>query len=135
MTKLSEFSIDGKVHRVEYVESQVVKQGVTCDIYTFADDASKDLAVVKVIKGHKTPLQKILGGTQTIEGYIDGKGFLNVTSKDGKTITYSYPDKNTPPSIEVNIGETMQWTAETDITFYEICTPPYKDGRFQNLPE
>ena len=30
-----------------------------------------------------------------------------------------------------------KWTApsDTDLVFYEICDPPYQDGRFEDLPE
>jgi hypothetical protein len=29
----------------------------------------------------------------------------------------------------------MQWTAKTDLIFYEICYPKYEDGRYENLTE
>jgi hypothetical protein len=36
--------------------------------------------------------------------------------------------------VEVKIGETMQWQAapDSDLEVYEICFPPYADGRFEN---
>ena len=47
---------------VTYVETMQVKDGVSCDVYTFDNDNSKDLAIVTVDKGSKTPLQKIQKG-------------------------------------------------------------------------
>jgi hypothetical protein len=31
----------------------------------------------------------------------------------------------------------MQWAAAVDseLIFYEICEPPYKEGRYESLPE
>jgi hypothetical protein len=47
---------------------------------------------------------------------------------------YRYPDSKTPLSVEVKIGEIMQWAAGDDgLVFYEICDPPYIDGRYENL--
>ena len=46
--KLTEFRLNGDVVPVQFVETQVVKEGVTCDIYLFPNDNSKDLAIVRV---------------------------------------------------------------------------------------
>jgi len=123
---------------ITFVESQVVKEGVTADLYIFDDDSSKDLAIVNVAEGYKTPLQRILKGTKTIEGFMSGKGKLVITATDGATKSYSFDEtnSNTPSNeVEVHIGELMQWSADTDLTFYEICEPPYEDGRFKNEEE
>ncbi len=38
--------------------------------------------------------------------------------------------------VEVKIGECMQWEAMEDgLVFYEICYPPYKEGRYENINE
>lgn len=120
-----------------FVENQTVKEGVEADIYTFDEDDSRDLAIVHVMKGSKTPLQRILKGTKTIEGYVSGTGTLTVTTQDGSTKKYFYTAEDSNPVVEteVHIGELMQWSAETDLTFYEICEPPYEDGRFEDLEE
>jgi len=123
---------------ITFVETQEVKDGVTADIYTFNNHASRDLAIVHVTKGYKTPLQRILKGTKTIEGYMNGSGALTVTTQDGSVKTYTFAengDNNPNTEIEVHVGELMQWSAETDLNFYEICEPPYEDGRFENLEE
>jgi hypothetical protein len=133
--KLSQFPCNGESLAVQFVETQTVKEGVECDIYTFTDDASRDLAIVRVLKSFKTPLQRILLGTKTIEGFVEGEGTLTVRDGDGKEKAY------TPTAfgeeVIVEVGQIMQWHAagESDLTFYEICEPPYVDGRFENLNE
>ncbi len=122
--------------QITHVETQTVKEGVLADLYTFDNDTTKDLAVVHVAKGHKTPLQRILKGAKTIEGYMSGVGSLTVTTQDGSQKRYAFAentDSNPSVETEVHIGELMQWSADTDLTFYEICEPPYEDGRFEDL--
>jgi hypothetical protein len=133
--KITEFVIGDQLHPVRYVETQTVKDGVECDIYTFSDDTSRDLAIVRVQKGFKTPLQRILMGTSTIEGFVGGEGTLTVRSEDGGEATYT--PKTLGEEVAVKVGQIMQWHAggESDLTFYEICEPPYEDGRFENLSE
>ena len=124
--------------RISFVETQTVKEGVIADLYTFDNNTTKDLAIVHVAKGFKTPLQRILKGTKTIEGYVSGNGTLIITAQDGSKKTYAFTENtDTNPDIEtkVHIGELMQWSADTDLTFYEICEPPYEDGRFEDLEE
>jgi hypothetical protein len=123
---------------IRFIESLTVKDGVIADIYAFENDATKDLAIVHITKGSKTPLQRILKGIKTIEGYMNGNGTLTVIAQDGSRKVYAFTsDTGTDPDteIEVRIGELMQWSAETDLNFYEICEPPYEDGRFENLAE
>jgi mannose-6-phosphate isomerase-like protein (cupin superfamily) len=133
MDKITEIVIDGVTKTVNYVESMDIKAGVVCDIYEFTEDDTKDLAVVNVSKGHKTPLQKILKGESTIEGYISGDGALSVDNGLKKEI-YIFPS-NHNNSVEVKVGSIIQWSASesTDLVFYEVCTPPYEEGRFENI--
>ena len=132
--KLTIFNIGSYSEHVSFIETQQVKNGVECDIYKFTDDDTKDLAIVRVQTGCKTPLQKILSGTTTIEGFISGSGTLSVN--DGSnTKTHTFTNDDTGKEIVLGVGQTMQWTAENSLVFYEICSPPYEDGRFQNLSE
>lgn len=133
MSKLSEF----KNRKVSFIETMQVKDGVECDTYSFIGDDTQDLAIVRVTKGFKTPLQKILQGNKTIEGFLEGKGTLVVQLEDDTTNTYDLDATNANKEVEVKVGQTMQWTApnDTDLVFYEICDPPYQDGRFEDLPE
>lgn len=140
MPKLTNFSINGSDLLVRYKETQQVKEGVECDIYEFIDDTTRDLAIIRVKAGYKTPLQKVLKGKITIEGFLDGRATLTITSSKTGSIPkiYSFDSKqDVGKEVMVLVGETMQWSADTQtgLTFYEICTPPYKDGRFKNLPE
>ena len=134
--KLTKFSLGDEVVPVHFVETQIVKEGVECDIYLFSNDASKDLAIVRVSRGHKTPLQRVLLGDKTVEGLYSGKGTLTVCSDDNSTTRYSLSGSDSD-EIVVKVGQTMQWYADgdTDLVFYEICEPPYADGRFEDLIE
>jgi len=122
--------------KISFIETGQVKEGVSADMYSFVKDKSIDLAIVTVSKDAKTLLQKIVKGKKTIEGYVSGNGILEVTSVDGKVVTHQFSDGDSG-EVEVNIGELMQWTnlGASDLVFYEICDPPYKEGRFKNLKE
>jgi len=122
------FTHNNKDLPVKYIETTEVKEGVSCDVYQFIDDNTKDLAIVSVNKGAQTPLQKVLTGKKTIQGFISGKGKLTIN----KIISYNFPN-HLLNEIEVEIGQTMQWMALEDLVFYEICEPPFKEGRFQSL--
>ena len=133
MSKMTEF----KNRKVSFIETMQVKEGVECDTYSFIGDATQDLAIVRVTRGFKTPLQKILQGNKTIEGFLEGKGTLVVQLEDGTINTLVLDATSTIKEVEVKVGQIMQWTASEDagFVFYEICDPPYQDGRFEDLPE
>lgn len=135
---IKEFEFEGKEQLVSFVETMHVADGVDCDVYTFVGDPNKDLGIIKISSGSKTPLQRVLKGDQTIEGYISGKGKLTITKQNGKKETYIADEKTKEPIIvTVNVGSTMQWEADkkSSLTAYEICFPPYEDGRYENLTE
>ena len=99
----------------------------------------------------------MLKGEQTVEGYRSGVGKLIVTEpdnnrqriyearkgsfyqrkEDNKIIVEKKNDTSTPDGVTVNTGELMQWQADPNygLTAYEICFPPYEDGRFENIEE
>lgn len=133
LNHLTEFEFEGQKQKVSFIETMDVADGVTCDVYKFVGDDTKDLGIIKIKSGHKTPLQRVLKGDRTVEGYISGTGKL-VVSNDGIDKPYEVKDGDTL-SVSVNIGETMQWIAGEDnpLTAYEICFPPYEDGRYENL--
>jgi hypothetical protein len=89
------------------METQTVKEGVECDIYEFIDDSTRNLAIVRVNKGYKTPLQLILKGDKTFERYESGKGNLTITMPDGTTTIYRFPEGEAK-EVMVAIGQTMQ---------------------------
>jgi mannose-6-phosphate isomerase-like protein (cupin superfamily) len=121
---------------VSFVETTQVTEGVSCDIYRFLDDETRDLGVVTVQKNYKTPRQRVLLGDQTIEGFMSGEGTLTVGAAENDIKTYHFPSTSNE-EVAVKVGQTMQWHADgdTELVFYEICEPPYEDGRFENLPE
>lgn len=130
--RLTEFEFDGLCQEVSFVETMNVTDGVTCDVYKFVDDNKKDLGIIKIQPGYKTPLQKVLKGDRTVEGYVSGNGKLIITDNDGEKIYHV--EKGKELQVNVNIGETMQWQAGNEpLASYEICFPPYEDGRYENL--
>lgn len=53
---------------------------------------------------------------------------------DGEINTYEVNELTPLPfEIAVMINDVMQWQADSDLVLYEICFPPYEDGRFQNF--
>lgn len=130
---LTEFEFEGKKQKVSFIETMNVTDGVVCDVYKFDDDDTKDLGIIKVQPGYKTPLQRVLKGDRTIEGHISGDGRL-IISKDGQEKIYQ-PEEGRELKVDVKVGETMQWQAGNEpLIAYEICFPPYEDGRYENLP-
>jgi len=134
--KLTSFKLGDDKLVVSFVETMMVKEGVGCDIYKFIGDESKDLAIVRVKQGSRTPLQKILKGDKTIEGFVDGGGTLTIQKTNGDKLLHTFNNSDFG-EVVVSIGEIMQWHADgdTDLTFYEICWPLYADGRFEDLPD
>lgn len=129
-TLVKSFSFEGKEQPVSFVETIHVADGVDCDVYAFVGDLSKDLGIIRISQGSKTPLQKIIGGERTVEGCVSGKGKLTIIKPDGEQVVYLEP-----ATVDVEIGELMQWEAdkESELKAYEICFPPYEDGRYENL--
>jgi len=119
--------------KITHIETSQVKEGVVCDVYKFQNDDTKDLGIIKVLKGFKTPLQKVLLGDKTIEIFREGAGQLIVTCANREERVYKFPEQQS--EVEVKVGEIMQWEAFEDLTFAEVCYPPYKEGRFVNLDE
>lgn len=135
-TKLSTFDIEGHTLPVSFVETLQVIDGVECDVYKIVEDDSKDLGIIRIDAGKHTSLQEVLKGEKTVEGYLSGKGKLVITKSDGTQEEHSVDDYTTKPfEVTVSIGETMQWIADNNspLIAYEICYPPYEDGRYQNL--
>jgi hypothetical protein len=79
---LDTFPWNGKKLSVKFIESINVTKGVICDVYVFTKDKSMDLGIIHIKPGARTPLQRVLDGDATIEGYISGKGLLKVVKLD-----------------------------------------------------
>jgi hypothetical protein len=132
MERLDTFYYRGEHRPVRYLETDQVKPGVVCDIYEFIGVNAFDLAIVTVSPGCSTPLKRVEEtGGKTIEGIMKGYGSFYVGGESRVSLTFGFPRVNT-----VNFGETMQWEAgDRGLTFFEICHPPYKEGRFVNLTD
>ncbi len=59
---MESFNFEGKNSLVVFVETMEVDEGVECDVYEFIGDKSKDLGIIRIKAGGKTPLQKVLKG-------------------------------------------------------------------------
>jgi hypothetical protein len=134
---LTEFTFEGKIHQVQYVESINVTTGVNCDVYRFiTTPLEKDLAIITIQAGCHTPRQKVVQGATTIEGYLSGIGKLTIEDQNKTIKTFDVAPKTSKQfTISINLGEIMQWTAsnQAQLMVYEICYPPYSDGRYENL--
>lgn len=136
--KLTQVNYGGESVPVDFVESVDVINGVRCDVYRFPQDETKDLGVIIIESGFKTPLQKVLKGDRTTEVFYTGKGKLTITKENGEKEVHEVDDKSGKNfAIDVKIGEIMQWQAAPDstLTVGEVCYPPYQDGRYENLEE
>lgn len=134
--KLQTFTFQGKEQKVSYIETtENVAPGVDCDVYAFIDDHTKDLGIIKMGPFAKTPAQRIEKGDATIEGYLKGNCTLYV-STNGNVSKFVCSD-GTELEMVIRKGSVMQWKNNSDLPaeVYEICFPPYQDGRYTNLPE
>lgn len=132
-SKLNSFPYNGQAYLVRFIETQKITKGVACDIYAFTEDETKDLAIITIDRGNKTPLQKLIGGNVTIEGFVSGSGILRVKSKD-EEYTYIFNQNSSDP-VSIKQGEIIQWIVDkdSDLVVFEICEPPFSEGRFENL--
>ena len=120
---------------ITFVSSSEVRPGVTCEVYAFDGESDRDLGIIHIEAGKKTPRQMVLRGEATQECYISGKGRLTVTRVDGQKSIYEV-DGNIPTlTAYVGIDDVMQWeaAADSELVFAEICYPPFEKGRFMDL--
>lgn len=135
---LKEFELEGNSQSVIFVKTEPVGEGVECDVYTFTEDSSKDLGIIRIKAGHKTPLQRVVQGVRTVEGHLFGEGQLIITRIGGNREAYLFNDQTQVKfPIDVNMGDLMQWqaTGSLRLVAYEVCIPPYQDGRYRNIGE
>ena len=59
ITQISNLALDGNQLPVTFLESQQVQEGVTCDIYRIDGDDTKDLAIIEIQPGFRSPRQRI----------------------------------------------------------------------------
>ncbi len=131
--RLDYFALGDRERPVRFIETLAIKDGVECDVYELDGDDTQDLAIVRVAKGSSTPRQRVLQGDLTIEGHVSGEGELVIARANGNKEVYPFRDDLRTRPVQVDIGDTMRWTAIGDLVFYEICQPPYAEGRYQDL--
>lgn len=121
---------------LKQISSEDIYTGVNCTIFIDLDNETHDFAVVSVTAAHKTPRQRIISGEKTIESFVGGKGSF-IIERDGKIDTFIVDKSATQTSWEVFPGDIIRWCADSksDLTFIEVCEPPYQDGRFENLAD
>lgn len=135
---LKEFQLDSDPQSVEFVGTERVCEGVECDVYVFIEDDSKDLGIIKVAPGFKTPLQRVVEGLRTIEGHVSGEGQLTIIREGGNCEIHDFcGESQNKALIDVNIGDLMQWKAigSTRLVAFEICYPPYQEGRYEEIAD
>jgi len=115
---------------VTYIETTLPNSATECDVYKFNNDVTRDVAVISIKPNGKTPRQRVVRGDKTIEGFISGSGDFHINDT-----VYQLPNPDAEVFV-VSKNDVMQWVAGSDgLTFYEICTPPYADGRFEDLED
>ena len=136
---LTTFRFEGRDLPVRFREKdENIAAGVTgYDYDIVGNERWRDLAIIVVEKGYRTPRQIMRHGYRTVEGWYAGRGVFEVLrgAEGSRPIRYfvASPFDNT-----VRIGDIMQWFAsdDADLVFFEVCeSPPYEPGRFENLPE
>ena len=113
--------------KINFVSSDEVKEWVVCDVYDFESDNTKDLWIIYVKKWYSTPKQKILKWAKTINWFISWKWKFILNWKE------YYCDEINKNKFDLKIWDIMQWKADEDLVFYEICFPKYEDWRYKNL--
>jgi hypothetical protein len=129
------FTFEGKADLVDYESTYDVVPGVRCDTYKFRGDEGRDLAIVRVEPGARTPVQEVLiEGGRTVEGWMSGRGRLMVIRENGHIEEYVAGSAGSQ-QVEVGRGDKMQWIADRGekLVFSEVCWPPYEPGRFADL--
>lgn len=135
MPHIEAFSYRDQTLQVEFVESSVVFPGVVCDVYRHPETKERDLGVIYIEAGSHTLPQRVHGGTTTIEGYISGRGRLVVVKPSGERQVFEVGPETGEFSQVIEIGDIMQWQADEDLEAFEICFPPFADGRYENLED
>jgi hypothetical protein len=123
--------VDGDFVRCAFVKVDHVAPGVVAYLYDPIDVSEFDVARVEVAPGNRTPRQRVLNGSRTIERFDSGGGtFTHV--RQGTQTEYRFPSKI--EEIEVQVGDEMQWLAgDGGLIFIELCWPPFAAGRFLDL--
>ncbi|MCB9813269.1 MAG: hypothetical protein H6772_02570 [Pseudomonadales bacterium] len=135
MKRLETFTYKHKTLITKFIVSSEVFPGVVCDVYLHPETKERDLGVIYIESGKKTKPQKVLTGQETIEGYISGKGRLIILKPNGEKLVFEVSPETEGFSHTIEVGDIMQWQSDENLVVFEICYPPYQDGRFENLED
>lgn len=135
MKKLETFVYRDKTLATNFMGSSKVFPGVVCEVYLHPETQERDLGIIYIEAGKKTKPQKVLAGEETIEGYISGTGRLILLKPTGENLVFEVGPETEGFSHTIEIGDIMQWQSDEDLVVFEICYPPYQDGRFENLED
>jgi len=133
MPKIETFSFRGETLSAQLIETIQVFPGVVCDAYLHPETKERDLGVIYIDAGLRTFPQKVLKGEETIEGYISGKGRLIIRKANGERLVFEVGPESDGFSQNIEVGDIMQWQADENLVVFEVCYPPYEDGRYENL--
>jgi hypothetical protein len=138
--RMTHFEFRGVLREVVYIETTKVRDGVECDVYGFVGDKTKDLGIIRIEEEKETPRQRVNLDPDfviefTEEGYFSGDGSFLIR-RLGEEIQemYEVNAETSRFSILVERGEEMKWRAgKGGLVAYEVCKPPYEDGRYIDL--
>lgn len=127
------FRFEDKDLPVTLIETLDVQEWVECDVYEFTNDITKDLWIVRLSKGIASPRQLIVWWEKTVLWYMSGSWKFVLETEQWKFEYKMRPDVKF--QIVIYKWEKMQWIADMDseLMYYEVYLPPYKDGRYLDL--
>ena len=122
---------------VKFRKATQVAPGVVCEEFDCVDKPEMDIGIIRIDPGAKTPPQKLLSGTRTVEGFLSGAGALFVTPEGGEFESFSFGMTNRigRKFAELQPGDVVQWVAapDSELVAIEMCWPPFSEGRFENV--
>lgn len=138
MDKLTSFLFNGDSRPVKFSKTEQEADGVVCDEYFFVGDNSMDLGIYKFEPGKRLPRRLVLGGIETIEEYISGKGWLLIWRSGGGTESYSLGFTGAALNLRkvLHVDDEYRWIAADgcELEVSEVCIPSYAKGRFEDMP-
>lgn len=137
-TRIESFNYQDQELSAEYQETvEVIPGKVFCDVYTHPETQERDLGIISISAGANTPVQRVILGEETIEGYLSGKGKLIVIHNDGSIAEYPVDETTEGFTCSIWEGQTMQWQADSEepLEIFEICYPPFEEGRFESISQ
>jgi peptidase E len=120
------FEIGNISREIVFVKSVHLSESVDSDVYSFLDDKSQILSIVKVKKGVKTLIETVESNNKIIEGFLKGKGTLTVFLQGNNKNSYYFETAGYNKEVEILNGQSVQWSApnDSDLIYYKIRDLP-----------